>query len=491
MATQPSNIPVLPAPVDFTAADFDTCLETLQLAVNAAFPKWTDFNRAAIGNVMLRSFCFVLDILTKYQNDQANECFFPFVRRRRNMLALARGVGVKLKGISAASVDILFTLASVATKDVIIPINTLVSTGGEVPVTFRTTIALRIAAGQTQGTASASATEEIGVFLTSDGTANQRLLLQVGEYIDDSAVVVIGTDTWIEVDNFFLSGPTDKHYMVLVNEFNQASLIFGNGLNGAIPPLGDIQVVYDVGGGAETNVNANSLTVLSGTFVTTAGVPVTVTATNPAAASGGADRETVEQARRRVPGQLRALTRTVALEDFEINALGVSGVARAMFLTKAQDPTVADNAGVIVVIPDGGGLPSTLLKNAVVAAITVTFPTMVTFLVTAADPSYNTIDVTCDVKAKTGFTNSQIEANINTALNDYFALLDDEGAPNLNVDFGANLIDNLIPFSDLISVVAGAPGVQRVDEDAFLPADNVPIALREFPELGTVTVNFI
>lgn len=491
MATQPSNIPVLPAPVDFTAADFDTCLETMQVAVNAAFPEWTDFNRAAIGNVMLRSFCWVLDILTKYQNDQASECFFPFVKRRRNILALARGVGVRMKGISAASVNLQFTLAAAAGADVIIPVDTLVSTSGEEPQTFRTTTGLRIVAGATTGSVAAINTTEVGEFLTSDGTANQRLVLQQSPFIDGSTAVLIGTDPWIEVENFLLSGASDKHYVVSVNEFNQASVIFGNGVNGAIPPIGDIQVAYDIGGGVLGNVNANTLTILGGSFATTAGSPVTVTVTNPAAASGGADRETVEQARRRIPGQLRALTRTVSREDFEINALAVPGVARSMFLTKEQDATVADNAGVIVIIPDGGGLPSTLLKDSVVAQITAVFPTMVTFAVTAADPSFNTINITCDVKAKTGFTTTAIENNINQALTDYFALLDSNGAPNSNVDFGANLIDNLIPFSDLLKTVAGAAGVQRVDEDTFTPANNVPIALREFPQLGTVTISFI
>ena len=491
MATQPSNIPVLPAPVDFTAADFDTCLETLQLAVNAAFPTWTDFNRAAIGNVMLRSFCWTLDILTKYQNDQANECFFPFVKRRRNMLALASGVGVRLKGISAASVTLQFTLAAAATADVIIPSDTLVRTSGEDPQTFRTTVGLRIVAGQTQGSVGAIATQDVAESLTSSGTANQRLLLQQAPFVDDSTAVLIGADAWIPVSNFTLSGPTDKHYLVSVNEFNQASLIFGNGLNGQIPPIGDVEVAYEVGGGVLGNVGAGTITELSGAFTTTSGSLVTVTVTNPGASSGGADRETVEQARRRIPGQLRANSRTVSREDFEINALAVPGVARAMFLTKEQDGAVADNAGVIVVIPEGGGLPSTILKSAVVGQITVTFPTMVTFAVAAADPSYNTINITVDVKAKTGFTTTAIEANILAALTTYFALLDSSGAPNTNVDFGANLIDNLIPFSDLLKTVAGAAGVQRVDEDTFVPANNVSIGLREFPELGTLTVNFI
>ena len=96
-----------------------------------------------------------------------------------------------------------------------------------------------------------------------------------------------------------------------------------------------------------------------------------------------------------------------------------------------------------------------------------------------------------DVKAKTGFSTATVEANINAALTAYFALLDANGSPNTQVDFGANLIDNLVPFSDLLKTVAGAAGVQRVDEDTFTPANNVAIPLRGFPQLGTVTVSFI
>lgn len=488
MATQPSNIPLLPAPQDYTAADFETCLTALQQAVNTAFPKWTDFNRASVGNVILRAFCTILDLLSKYQNDQALENFLVTVRRRRNMIALASGVGVALKGISAGSADLTFTLAAAGANDVVIPAGTRVSTTGENPIAFFTTADLRITAGNTVGTVSARAADPQSETPTSDGAANQTKRLQFAPFVDGSDLVTVGTDTWLRVPTFLFSTPTSKHYMVQVDETNRATLFFGNGINGAVPPIGQYGVTYETGGGTRTNVSIGSITELAGVISDVLGSPVSITVTNAAASSGGSDRETVEQARRRIPGQLRALTRTVAREDFELNALAVPGVARAMMLTKDEDPAVGDNEGELVIIPTGGGLPSTTLKDQVLVQVTETFPTMITFGVSVVDPAYETINITAQVKVKNGFTLAQVTANINAALDAYFALLDAEGSPNTRVDFGANLVDNLIPFSDLLAVVGGAAGVSRVEEDTFVPANDVVLGLREFPEKGTVTI---
>jgi uncharacterized phage protein gp47/JayE len=493
MSTQPSNTPILPAPQDYTGADFDSCREVLQTDVNQAFPKWTDFNRASPGNVLLLAMCYVLDILTKYQNDQARETFWATVQRRRNALALARGVGVRLKGISAASADIEFTLTTALTNDVIIPQGTEIATQGlEENVQFFTTASLKIPAGQTQGTVSAIAATSQKDALTSDGTASQRLRTSTVDYVDNSVSVTVGLTEWVRVENLFNSSPTDQHYTIEVDENDRLFVIFGNGVNGQIPPIGAVSVAYLTGGGSRGNVAADTITSLATAITDLANNPVQIAATNPTAASGGSDRETVEQARRRVPGALRALTRTVSREDFEINALAVPGVARTMMLTNDEDSSVPDNQGDLLILAqaDPPAVPSSAaLKDAVKAQVTTVFPTMITFNVNVVDPTLNTIDVTADVKVKNGFTFAQVEANINAALKAFFALEDANGAPNTNIDFGANLVDQLVTFTALFRAVSGAAGVERVDEDAFLPADDVVLTLREFPVLGTVTVN--
>jgi hypothetical protein len=493
MSTQPVNTPLLPEPADYTAADFDACDGSLQTALTAAFPSWTDQNRAAIGTNYRRALCYILDILTKYQNDHGRENLMPYTKRRRNMQAILRGFGISMKGRAAASADVTFTLAAPGSKDVVIPAETLIKTSGlQTPLDFYTTEAVTISAGGSVGTASAINGQLRNDILDSSGEPDQRRTGSFNEFVEDSDTIEIDGDNWVRVTNFFNSGPLSQHYVVDIDEQERPVFIFGNGVNGKAAPIGQIIANYRTGGGAAGSVGIGTITQIGNQITDVDGNPVQITVTNAAAATGGFDAETVEQARRRVPGALRALTRTISREDFEIVALGVAGVARTSMLTADEDAAVADNAGELVVIPTGGGVPSAILKAQVLQEVTVVFPTMLTFLVTVIDPTYLTVDITVDVKRKDGYTDAQVEANINAALTALFAIEDAEtGAPNELMDFGANLPEQLIPFSTLISTIAGAEGVQRVDEDTFLPADDVTVALREFPELGTVTVTFI
>lgn len=495
MATQPSNIPVLPAPQDYTAADFEACKAALQNDVNQAFPEWTDFNRASPGNVILMAFCYVLDILQKYQNDQARECFIATVQRRRNMLAHARGLGVRLKGIAAASVDLEFTLAAALANDVVIPEGTKVSTSGlDQTFDFYTDADLTIKAGQTMGEVSASQSQPKSESVQSDGTADQEFAAAETGYVDGTATVEIALTQWAYVPDFFNSGPTDKHFSTRVDEEDRVYFLFGNGVNGAIPAQGEVILGYEVGGGSAGNVQANTLTILETALFDLGGNAANATVTNPAAATGGADRETVEQARRRIPGQLRANSRTVSREDFEVNALAVPGVARTMMLTTDEDATVPDNEGHLLILADGDPVSvpsSSTLKEQVKNQVTIIFPTLITFDVEVLDPTLLTIAVNCTVKKKNGYTDAQVEANIKANLAALFALNDATGAPNEEMDFGANLIDNVVPFSDIFNAVRDAVGVERVDRDTFTPSADTAVALREFPVLGNVVVNFL
>ncbi len=492
MATTPTNIPLIPAPTDYTAADFDACLVAVQNAMSTAFPQWTDYNRAAAGNNVLRAFCHLADIVTKYQNDQGREAGWATVKRRRNAIALGRGVGIRLKGISAATVDLTFSIPAALTRDVLIPRGTRVSTSGqETALEFFTTADARILAGATSVIVSARNAKPRAETLTSTGLPDQRLPTAFLGFVEGSAVVTIASDICVPVSNFFASGPTSKHYMVLVDEEDRFSPLFGNGTNGAVPAVGDVDIAYETGGGAGGNAGVGTIDALVSTLFDTGGNAINASVTNVSAAAGGSDRETVEQARRRVPGAIRALTRTVAREDFEIVALGVPGVARSMMLTTDEDATVLDNHGQLVIVPVGGGAPSTTLKDQVKAEVTTVFPTMLTFKVDMTDPTYLTVNVSCQVKKRPNFTNTQVEANITAALTAFFAIQDADGAPNPAIDFGQNLTDGLLAWSDIFAAVRGATGVQRVEEDTFVPADDVVVTKKQFPVLGTVTVTFL
>ena len=151
-----------------------------------------------------------------------------------------------------------------------------------------------------------------------------------------------------------------------------------------LAPLFDAAKVNTAGGGSAGNVDAERSAVIEGAFKDAYGNAVQVSVRNPAPATGGTDRQTVASARLLAPESLRALTRTVARKDFEINARRLSGVARALMLTSNEDPTIAENTGILYVIPQSqapGAIPTPALKNLVLQQVTEVYPCTLTFQV--------------------------------------------------------------------------------------------------------------
>ena len=97
---------------------------------------------------------------------------------------------------------------------------------------------------------------------------------------------------------------------------------------------------------------------------------------------------------------------------------------------------------------------------------------------------------TATVIAKTGYDEADVLANITANLQALFALVDEEGAPNPFMDFGANRRDQLLPQSDIINAIRDAEGVERVKPGTVVPAGDVALAYRDFPQLGTIDITF-
>ena len=289
--------------------------------------------------------------------------------------------------------------------------------------------------------------------------------------------------------------------MVAVDHNDRATLRFGNGVSG-MPPSGTVSVTYKTGGGSVGNVDADRIVVIEGAFKDAYGNPVQVSVRNPLPASGGTDRQTVASAKLLAPESLRALTRTVAREDFEINARRLPSVARALMLTSNEDPTIAENTGILYVIPQsttGAAVPTPALKNLVLRQVTEVYPCTLTFQVSVQDPVYRVVDVAARVFLRQGFAGSDVRDRVRANLASYFRVSEQDGTPNPLVDFGFNIKDaegnavGEIAWSDLFNVIRDTLGVRKMGDARHdltlngLPAD-VKLNVREFPVLGTVTL---
>jgi hypothetical protein len=486
---------------DYTDKDFDSLRLRLQNLVRSVFPDWTDFNVASFGNILIELYAFVGDVLTFYQDSQARESRLLTATQRKNLLALTKLLGFRPAGARAATVDEVFTLAAPPAAPVTIPKGTIVSTASITQaVAFQLLADLVIPAGATPPTATGTIehSEPQEEVFAATGLPNQEVVLPTTPYLDNSAVISAGNGAYVEVQNFLGSTATDRHFTVVVDQNDRATIRFGNGVNGALP-FGTITVNYKTGGGASGNVNVGTLTKVDGSFTDDHGNPVTISATNPQAASGGTDRQTIAQIQALAPESIRVLSRSVTREDFEINARRVPGVARALMFTSNEEGGIAENTGILFVIPQGGGLPSQALKDAVLQQVTVVFPCTLTFQVSVQDPAYLAVDVQATVFLRQGANAATVRTAILTALANFFAVSLADGTPNPTVDFGFNIKDangdsvDEIAFSDVFDVVHDVPGVRKIGDkpDDFLlngVRQDVHISGRQFPTLGVVTL---
>jgi predicted phage baseplate assembly protein len=128
-------------------------------------------------------------------------------------------------------------------------------------------------------------------------------------------------EAWVRykrVDSFFASGPRSRHYTL---DYVSGLVSFGDGRRGIVPPEARNSIVatsYRIGGGALGNVNANTLTSLGRALA------YIETVTNPLPAMGGADRETIDEAKNRAPYTIKSRDRAVTTEDYEMLALRAS-----------------------------------------------------------------------------------------------------------------------------------------------------------------------
>lgn len=490
---------LLPLNLDYTDKDQASILARIYNLLPSVFPDWTDQEVANFGNILVAMFSFVGDILLFYQDNQAKESRLSDAILRRNVLALAKMLNYTPEGNAAATANVLVTLNDVPTEAVTLEAGRLYETKDVVDrLQFQQLFDATIAAGQDppQTYVIVEHSEDQEETFPATGRVSQAITTTGTPYIDDSAVVSANNGGYTQVDNFLESTATDRHYTVTVDANGRATLRFGNGINGEIP-AGTISVFYKVGGGAVGNVDDNSITRIVGTVETVSGVRVQATATNPDAASGGQNRETVASIKQQAPASTKITDRTVSQDDYEIGAVGVAGVARALMVTSDRVAGIAENRGFLYIVPEGGGSPTDALKATVLNEVTVVRPKTITFQVTVESAAYLTVDIAATVYFTTGFSDAAKRLTvtaINSALTDYFQISNDDGTPNELVKFGAEYgDDNELPLSDIFSEVERVTGVRKIgdrDVDFTLNGAHSDLLLQfyEFPVLGTVTI---
>jgi predicted phage baseplate assembly protein len=145
------------------------------------------------------------------------------------------------------------------------------------------------------------------------------------EGIESTLQVRVNDVEWHEADSLTRLGPNDRLFVTETDDEAKTAVIFGDGKYGARPATGieNITAVYRSGIGKGGNVNAGQITL---PITKPLGVKEVV---NPLRASGGADKESRDMARRNAPLAVMALDRLVSISDYADFARTFAGIAKA------------------------------------------------------------------------------------------------------------------------------------------------------------------
>ena len=386
--------------IDYTSRDYAALKADLIALINERTSgSWNPVDYSDLGNVLVESFAYMGDVVSHYIDRVANETSIDTAIQTDTLLSLANLFDYKPSGPTPATVNILFKNVSSASID--IPVGTQVmaplsygpysevyfeTTGSASAVAAGASITLLAQEGKTVNTdrpdlIDPTYNKPLPASLgTSDGTTSQEIVLLDVNVVDSSIAVYIGQGvaftTWKYVDNLLEYGPSDTVFTTKRNSDNTTTIIFGDAVNGAVPPSGQlISSLYKTSVGLSGNIKAATVTEL--TFVPGNLDPQITsyfTVSNALPASGGADPDDISQIKKKIKATIMTQRRAITLKDFANLALEVPLVGKAnatssiyssvlLYIQPADDNSPAP------------GYPQAEIINAVGSGTAVTFTT--------------------------------------------------------------------------------------------------------------------
>ena len=286
---------------------------------------------------------------------------------------------------------------------------------------------------------------------TSDGIEWQIIAFSRLNIIEGSIEIIVDEGTpelWTEIESLGYATPGQKVYELSRNFEGYVTVRFGDGILGKIPNTGaTISSIYRVGGGIGGNVGADTITRLLDVISSTGG-PVNFTVTNPVQSSGGAEEQSIDNAKLLGPKSLRALGRAVTLEDYATLARTVTGVREANAVRRGSALYREID---VYIVPEGGYVPT----NALITAVQVYLQAraMAGETVYVQGPTHVVgLLITATVHILPTYDAEDIQIAVESVLSNFFDV-DAEGT-----QFGRD-----VNLSDIMALIDNVTGVDYVD----------------------------
>lgn len=502
--------------IDFAATDFTSLRDSLISYIKSVYPDdYKYFVESDLGMMFIELAAYMGAVISMKADMLANENYITTAQQRASVKKLLELIGIRMRGPLSAAADAQVTFSnedlSMVSQIVINPservleilspedgaqttytlykvVNGLVDSANRTAQIFLTPSGEGL--GDNKNIFSNLAIQE-GALVVETGdfaaTEGQKTIeLADGPVIEGSVEVFLQTNTpetegaYKEVDSvYFASGASDKIFEINYDDFYKATIVFGNGVAGVSPPSdASYSVNYRVGGGTRGNLEKRAIN--ASVVATAKETAYQGTMTNTSKATGGANAETIEHAKKYAPLTFRRQDRLVTLQDYSVFAntfisdFGTAGKATAATRNAYSSANTID----IYILEKAGDLQlqkaTTNFKTQLLTAMTE--KKMMTDDIVVVDGLIRTLDLVCTIRVDLSQKENEeaVKARVRDKILTYLSID--------NTEFGEDLI-----IADLNRTIF------EVDEVRFSTLDNVDQDIRidfnEIIQLNNLTIN--
>ena len=316
--------------VGYLDRGYRTIKTALVNRVKTLLPEMTDYSQSNIFMIILDYMAALTELLNYYVDVSARELYVYTAQHISSMIQLSRLIDYRIKARIPSTVRVTVQLLdqegnpAETTQDIIFKGDNILLGSNGVPFRQMGDVVMRkgsnlVVLDLEQSVKSATNPDEYtNLGLIPEGK-NPTLPLP-SNYADGSGTIYIDGEQWDLVETLGFSSPYDQVFVV---EYVSEGLFvakFGDGIRGAIPRAGaEAKLSYNITQGINGNLDSGTITDFKGTpNVEPSGALTnyTLNITNPNAATGGSDRETIEDMREHLGCSLRTLDRAVTFKDF-------------------------------------------------------------------------------------------------------------------------------------------------------------------------------
>lgn len=403
----------------------------------------TDYSEGNILIIILSLFAAIAEVLHYYVDNMARETFLSTARRYDSVVKHGALVDYHARAAIAATVDVILSRSitgnSIGAKLTIPQGTVFTDSNGNSWLSARdvtwysnvTTCKVPLIQHEKY---TSSALNNM-VIPSGDRVILNLGTLPNGKYYEQGSMSLqIGGESWVLVDTFAKSKPTDKHFMVSVDEALNPYIIFGDGTFGKKPAAGAkiTNVVFYLTNGSQGNVKSNTITSIPSVISSSI---TDATVSNAYDAAGGSNYENFTMLKEHIPLSVKTLGVAITKEDFESLAMLVDGV------NKAKADYECGRKLTVYISPDGGAVASSELISRVYNLLSQRAP-MTTWLKVKSAGKVQII-LEMDVTGKKSYKTAEIQTQILTALYNAYSPEQAQIGGDVRISDIYALIDNL------------------------------------------------